>query len=460
LPFILFGTTFEIYLSSINQQILFIMKTSILTLFLSALFVTSVSAQDVTTVNAKSSDISDNLDLRAVASVFGDSENLEDFERRLNDPKNMISNLDLNNDGYVDYLRVVESVEKGTHLIVIQSVLAKDVFQDVATVEVERDSNNNVQVQVVGDVYMYGPNYIYEPVYVHRPVIYSTFWVGSYHPYHSPWYWNYYPVYYTYWAPFPVYQYRRHVYAHINHHHHYNYSSIRRSTRAVALHSQVRANGFERQNPGRSFTDRTSSTNRYAYDQSRGLTDAGTRKGTGVRSNTVSTESGQRSSGIKPAATNTRISSTADNTSRQTSGSLTVRQNDQVSGTRAVTPAKTQTSSTVRSATGSTVVAPKEPATVRSVTPAVRQTTTTRSTTTQTVAPRVTTPATTTRTAPQTRTQAPATQTRTQAPATLRTPAVRSAVRSAEKVNSAPAQTRSAAPRQSSSNNGQRSTRG
>ena len=55
-----------------------------------------------TTVKASNSDISDNLDLRAVATIFGDASNLEDFERRLNDPKTQISNLDLNNDNYVD----------------------------------------------------------------------------------------------------------------------------------------------------------------------------------------------------------------------------------------------------------------------------------------------------------------------------------------------------------------------
>ena len=66
------------------------------------LFATSF-AQDRTTVNATSSEISDNLDLRAIASIFGDSRDLEDFENRLNDPKTQISNLDLNNDNQVDY---------------------------------------------------------------------------------------------------------------------------------------------------------------------------------------------------------------------------------------------------------------------------------------------------------------------------------------------------------------------
>jgi cystathionine beta-lyase family protein involved in aluminum resistance len=58
---------------------------------------------------------------------FGDSRNLQDFERRLNDPELQISNLDLNNDNEVDYLRVIETVENRTHVIIIQSILDNDV---------------------------------------------------------------------------------------------------------------------------------------------------------------------------------------------------------------------------------------------------------------------------------------------------------------------------------------------
>lgn len=245
------------------------MKPNFFTLILFSLIFSGLQAQDVTTVNAKNSDISDNLDLKAVASLFGDSENLEDFERRLNDPKIQISNLDLNNDGRVDYLRVIESVESSTHLIIIQSVLEKDVFQDIATVEVERDNNNQVQVQVVGDVYMYGPNYIYEPIYIQRPIIYNTFWMASYNPYFSPWYWNYYPVYYSYWSPYPVYRYRRNVFVHINTYNQYNCVTTRRSTRAIALHNDRRANGYERIQPNRSFVQRTNIANRYELDRTR-----------------------------------------------------------------------------------------------------------------------------------------------------------------------------------------------
>jgi hypothetical protein len=245
------------------------MKTKIFTLALLA-FSNVFFAQDRTTVNATSSEISDNLDLRAVASVFGDSENLEDFERRLNDPKLQLSNLDLNNDNQVDYLRVIESVEGRTHLVVIQSVLNKDVYQDVATIEVEKDRNNKIQVQVVGDVYMYGNNYIYEPVYVHVPVFYNHFWANDYRPYYSSWNWGYYPSYYYAWNPFPLFRYRHNVGLCINMNYQYNYVTYRRCQNAYTAYYDRRGNGYERENPNRSFAVRHENMgNRYDLDQTR-----------------------------------------------------------------------------------------------------------------------------------------------------------------------------------------------
>ncbi|WP_207788140.1 hypothetical protein [Flavobacterium lotistagni] len=246
------------------------MKTK--TIFLACtLFLTcGIFAQDRTTVNAMSSEISDNLDLRAIASIFGQAKNLEDFERQLNDPQTQLSNLDLNDDNQVDYLRVIESAEKNTHLIIVQAVLGKDLFQDVATIEVEKDRNNKVRVQVVGDVYMYGDNYIYEPVYVTVPVIYNTFWVPRYRPYCSAWYWGYYPTYYYAWTPFPVFRYRHHINIHINFHNHYNYVTTRSCTRAYALHRPLRANYCERTYPTRAFAYRNNTVkNSYELNQTR-----------------------------------------------------------------------------------------------------------------------------------------------------------------------------------------------
>lgn len=249
------------------------MKTKLIHLSLMAsLTIGSLFAQEKTTVTAKNSDISDNLDLRAVATVFGDAKNLEDFERRLNNPKTQISNLDLNNDNYVDYLRVIETVEGNIHLVVVQAVLEKDVFQDVATIEVERDNNNRVQVQVIGDVYMYGANYIYEPVYVHTPMIYNTFWVGNYRPYYSSWYWGYYPSYYYYWNPFPNFRYRNHIHVHINFGHSYHYVTHRRCAAVYNNYYGRRGNGYEIRYPNRSFAHRNAGySNRYELDSRRNI---------------------------------------------------------------------------------------------------------------------------------------------------------------------------------------------
>jgi len=175
---------------------------------------TSLNAQDVTTVEATDSDISENLDLEAVASVFGESEDLEDFEKKLNDPDTQISNLDLNKDDEVDYLRVIESSKNETHNVTIQAVIGKDKYQDVATINVEEGEDR--QVEVVGDVSMYGSSYVLYPVYVHPPVIIVWFWGPHYNPWRSPYYWGYYPPYYRPWRPYPTNRYRTNVHVHVN----------------------------------------------------------------------------------------------------------------------------------------------------------------------------------------------------------------------------------------------------
>ena len=61
----------------INFLILSTMKTKLLLLtVLASIF--AAQAQDRTSINAMNSEISDNLDLRAVADIFGDSKNIQD----------------------------------------------------------------------------------------------------------------------------------------------------------------------------------------------------------------------------------------------------------------------------------------------------------------------------------------------------------------------------------------------
>lgn len=183
-------------------------------------------AEETITVSANSEDISQSLDLRVVAKLFAEASTTEQFENMLNNPDSAFSNLDLNGDNQIDYLRVVEAGTANNKLIVIQAVLAKDIYQDVASIYVEKDTKTQeVSVQIIGDEYIYGTNYIIEPVYVYRPVIYNWLWSPRWYCWESPWYWGYYP---SWWYYRPCYAY--HWYydrCHRFHHYHQHYCSFR-----------------------------------------------------------------------------------------------------------------------------------------------------------------------------------------------------------------------------------------
>ena len=233
----------------------------------------SALADETVTVTATSSDISENLDLKTVATLFGQAKDLEQFEQLLNNPDSAFSNLDLNGDGEVDYLRVIETADNNRHLVVIQAVLAKDIYQDVASIFVEKDANDQITVQVVGDEYIYGADYIIEPVYIYRPLIYDWFWGTSWVCWHSPYYWGYWP---GWWRPYycvDPFLYWDHCYWH---HYHYPYCSFRMGHHHHAhyhnMYDRVRRNDYAHRHPERSFATRNASrnvSNARAFEQSR-----------------------------------------------------------------------------------------------------------------------------------------------------------------------------------------------
>lgn len=272
------------------------MKTKLhLAAIIASFFAFQMNAQNRTTINAMNSDISDNLDLTAVSSIFGESQNLNDFESRLNDPKLQISNLDLNNDNQVDYLRVIESVENSTHIIIIQSILGRDLYQDVATIEVEKDRSNKISIQIVGNAFIYGQNYIYEPQYCLTPQIYASFWSSYYRPYYSTWSWNLYPTFYVAWNPYPVYRYRQNVYGCVNYRNTYNYVSYRRCYRAPAIYTSYSCNSYERKHPEYAFSRRNSNySNHYELNQRRYSNNNGNRNEVAYSRNNTNYNNSQR----------------------------------------------------------------------------------------------------------------------------------------------------------------------
>ena len=174
----------------------------------------------------------DNLNLYAVMNLFQESETLEDFERKLNDPDTRVNNLDLNGDNMVDYIMVNDYVDGDDHNIVMQVALNSNERQDVGVFTVERFRNGSVQIQLIGDQALYGSNYIIEPIYddTQNPgyrgrsrgnntyVRTTTYEIAAwpmiqfiYHPryvrWHSTWHWGYYPTYWSPWHPFYYHHY-------------------------------------------------------------------------------------------------------------------------------------------------------------------------------------------------------------------------------------------------------------
>jgi len=296
------------------------MKTKIVSLFIVLLFTLgSTYAQKRVIAKTTSYDISDNLDLEAVVSLFGDSKNLEDFEQRLNDPDNQISNLDLNGDGYIDYLRVVEASTEGSYLVIIQAVIGENSYQDIATLDVENTHNAKRQIIIIGDPYMYGPDYVIEPVFIHSPVIFDFFWGPHYKPWNSPYYWGYYPPVYHHRKPFSTVRYRQNIRMHKNVNASYRYVPDRKSNAYEKLQNQIRRNDYESKNPDRSFSKRNENArNKYELNQKRKA--IGTNSG---NSNNINKSTGKR---VQSVGTPTQNRNTKQEVAKSRTGSATPMQ--------------------------------------------------------------------------------------------------------------------------------------
>lgn len=123
----------------------------------------SVRAQHTETATSPHSEAAAGLDLYAVAELFKTSESLESFEQSLNHSESGINNLDLDQNGEVDFIRVTEQTAGDTHLIILQTPVSESESQDVATIAVEKESGEKYNLQIQGDTNLYGENYYVVP---------------------------------------------------------------------------------------------------------------------------------------------------------------------------------------------------------------------------------------------------------------------------------------------------------
>lgn len=173
----------------------------------------------------------DNFSLEGALELFRQSSSPESFEKALNDERNYVNNLDLNQDGYIDYVRVRDLTHRNDHAVVIQAILGPGEVQDIAVIEIERKDRDEVLLQIVGDEDIYGENVIVEPKspdytdswyannsrysyqgdYFRRRNAYYNSWnwpivqyiyAPTYVAYSSPWIWHSRPIWYRPWRPY------------------------------------------------------------------------------------------------------------------------------------------------------------------------------------------------------------------------------------------------------------------
>ncbi len=160
----------------------------------------------------------DNFSLEGALELFKKSASPEEFERLLNSSDARVNNLDLNGDGAIDYIRVIDQNEGNVHVFILQAIVSERESQDIAVIELEKLANGKAVLQITGDEDIYGIETIIEPTnevrvnagttttrvnvnvwawpsvqYIYSPY-YSSVWV-------SPWGWSMQPVWWRPWSP-------------------------------------------------------------------------------------------------------------------------------------------------------------------------------------------------------------------------------------------------------------------
>jgi hypothetical protein len=168
----------------------------------------------------------DHFSLEGALDLFKKSDSPEEFEKKLNKEESYVNNLDLNEDGAIDYVKVMDNMEENVHAIVLQVDISAEETQDIAVILIEKTGPEEAVLQIVGDEDIYGEEMIIEPYAESmegggkgmavetfgqsRIVVNVWAWPSvrfvyrpGYVVYRSPWRWMYYPNWWKPWRPHP-----------------------------------------------------------------------------------------------------------------------------------------------------------------------------------------------------------------------------------------------------------------
>ena len=264
------------------------MKTTTLLLTVGLLFALSPIFSQSSAKTDSTGLPGDDFSLEGALELFKKAGSPEEFEKLLNAEDNHVNNLDLNGDGDIDYIKVIDHMEKDVHALVLQAIISASENQDIAVLEIEKDGDESAVLQIIGDEEIYGDAVIVEPAedkdgmkskkgpsisedevlvvnvwywpsvrYIYAPV---------YRPWVSPWRWRNYPGWWRPWRPLGW-----HVFHPFRVHYRTGYivAPLHRVTRAHRVYTPVRVS---------SVTVRTrhhSAVNNYRVNRTRTTVTAG-----------------------------------------------------------------------------------------------------------------------------------------------------------------------------------------
>lgn len=205
----------------------------------------------------------DNFSLEGALEMFKTAQSPEEFEKMINTENNKVNNLDLNEDGNIDYVKVIDKKDGDAHAFVLQDAVSETEDQDIAVIELEKSGTSEAVVQIIGDEDIYGQQTIVEPVEQNtqaQPVpshVVVNVWTWpmvryvyapSYAVWASPWGWRARPVWWHPWRPV-----RWHVFYpyRVPYRNHYVIVHQHRVIRAHRIYTPVRTTSVAVQNRNR-----------------------------------------------------------------------------------------------------------------------------------------------------------------------------------------------------------------
>lgn len=165
----------------------------------------NVSVQQISGADAASG-----LDLQAVGALVKKAKTGEEFERLLNSPSVGLNNLDLDENGAVDYIKVTEYGSGNIKGFSLTVDLADNQTQEIATIEIEKTADGRAHLQTHGNRSIYGSNHYHHSSFGITDVILLSWLFNSNRSYYSsPWGYNRYPDYYGRYQPSSYDNYRQ-----------------------------------------------------------------------------------------------------------------------------------------------------------------------------------------------------------------------------------------------------------